>query len=98
MTDKMAAFIKVADQNGWICPQPPRWSVLWEMLPNRKRVGSGWNPPLPLILAAWWEASDAQKRDRFLDHLRWADDYGIANEVLSYLKSLSLEDWFNGNN
>ena len=40
--------------NERVCPQPQRWNELWKMLPNRKRIGNGWDPPLPLILAAWW--------------------------------------------
>ena len=98
MTEKMTRFVETVDQNGWFCPQPQWWNRLWEMLPERSRVGAGWNPPLPLILAAWWEASDSQKRDRFIDHLRWADDHGITDEVLTFLESLSPEDWFNGHN
>jgi hypothetical protein len=39
--------------NRRVCPVPQRWNELWEMLPDRKRVGNGWEPPLPLILAAW---------------------------------------------
>jgi hypothetical protein len=27
-----------------------------EMLPNKKCKGHGWEPPLQLILAAWWDS------------------------------------------
>lgn len=37
---------------GRVCPIPTRWNELWELLPGRHRVGSGWVPPLPLILGA----------------------------------------------
>jgi len=30
----------------WVCPQPMRWNELYEMLPAKKRVGNGWEPPL----------------------------------------------------
>ena len=39
------------------------------MLPNREPRGAGWEPPLPLILAAWWEASHSSKRARLKEHL-----------------------------
>ena len=68
------------------------------MLPERKQIGAGWNPPLPLILAAWSAASDAQKRERFAAHLQWADEHGATNEIIAFLESLSPEDWFNGDN
>ena len=55
-----------------VCPQPQRWNELWELLPERKRAGAGWEPSLPLILGAWWYTSDAEKRERFLSHIRWA--------------------------
>ena len=38
-----------------VCPQPAQWQQLYEMLPNRQRKGAGWEPALPLILAAWHE-------------------------------------------
>ena len=39
-------------QDHRICPLPGKWNDLWEMLPDRTCVGGGWEPPLPLILAA----------------------------------------------
>jgi hypothetical protein len=98
MTEKMTAFLKQTKDNGWFCPQPQSWNRLWEKLPQKTRIGAGWNPPLPLILAAWWETSDAEKRERFTSHLGWADDHGVTNEIVAYLESLSPEDWFNGHN
>jgi len=46
-------IIEFAQAEGRICPVPTRWNELWEMLPDCKRVGFGWEPPLPLTLAAW---------------------------------------------
>ena len=48
-----------------ICPQPQLWNELWETLPNKKRVGAGWEPPLPLILGAWWNTTDLEKKTAF---------------------------------
>jgi hypothetical protein len=60
----LADLMTEASKDGRVCPQPMIWNQLWELLPDRRRVGAGWEPPLPLILAAWWEASDSDKRSR----------------------------------
>jgi hypothetical protein len=48
--ESLVAFCRVNDR---VCPLPPFWNRLWEMLPDRAQVGAGWQPPAPLILAAW---------------------------------------------
>jgi hypothetical protein len=60
------------EAHGRVSPQPQKWNELWELLPDRRRQGAGWEPPLPLILAAWHDSSDAEKRERLRLHLRWA--------------------------
>lgn len=76
-----------------ICPQPQVWNRLWEMLPDRRQVGAGWEPPLPLILAAWWRTSDDEKQQRFHDHLRWASDHGAFGDIEQFISSLKPDDW-----
>ena len=76
-----------------VCPQPQRWNELWELLPERKRVGAGWEPSLPLILGAWWHTSDVEKRERFLSHIRWASEHGELSKVAAFIKSLGPEQW-----
>jgi hypothetical protein len=76
-----------------VCPQPIRWNALWEMLPDRKRCGVGWTPPLPLILAAWWHASDASKQERLEVHIRHAAEHGVLDEVDAFLRTLETNDW-----
>jgi hypothetical protein len=44
--------IAEVQKNNRVCPQPRKWQELYDMLPNKRRVGVGWEPPLPLILAA----------------------------------------------
>lgn len=41
-----------AQKNNRVCPQPQEWQQLYDLLPNKKRIGAGWEPSLPLILAA----------------------------------------------
>ena len=76
-----------------VCPQPMVWNRLWELLPNRRRSGIGWEPPLPLILAAWWETSDSDKRNRFHSHLRWASEHGAIEPIANLLSNMKAEDW-----
>ena len=70
---------------------------MWEMLPGREQKPTGgWNPPLPLILAAWWDATGLEKMLRLQEHIRWADEHGAIDKVDSYLRGLSEENWFHG--
>jgi hypothetical protein len=57
MKEKLSSLINYCSSDGRVCPLPMKWNELWEMLPGRKRVGDAWEPPLPLILAAWSESS-----------------------------------------
>ena len=88
--DELLAFVRA---NGRVCPQPNKWSELWQMLPQRQRVGSGWQPPSPLILAAWWEASDEQKRDRLANHIQYAAEHSFLMEIDQFLRQLSDGEW-----
>lgn len=89
--------LKEASRDGRICPQPPKWNELWEMLPNKNRKGAGWEPALPLILAAWHDTPHLSKIIRFQEHIRWADAHGALQEIYDYLISLKHEDWYYGN-
>lgn len=76
-----------------ICPQPQVWNQLWELLPNKNRVGSGYEPLPPLILGAWWHTSDSEKQNRFLSHIRWASEHDALTKIASFIKSLTPEHW-----
>ena len=88
-------IIVTTTKDGRVCPQPDRWNELWNLLPDRRRVGNGWEPSLPLILAAWHHTSDADKRERFLLHLKWAESHGKLDDVIEFLKSLPPSEWHN---
>ncbi len=72
---------------------PTKWTELWEMLPNIKRVGCSWDPLPPLILGAWWHSSELEKQERFFSHLQYAYKHGILNKVSNYLRNLSENEW-----
>jgi hypothetical protein len=86
-------LIAQSDEGGRVCPQPTLWNRLWELLPDRRRVGGSWEPPPPLILGAWSETSDSAKRDRFQFHLDWAYEHGAIDAVANLLSSMKPEDW-----
>lgn len=87
-------LVDYAKDKNRICPKPQIWNELWEKLKDKKRLGYGWNPPLPLILAAWDETSNKEKQERFIQHLEWADCHKQLEEVSLLLTGLSEESWF----
>ena len=97
MNDQLKQLIDYCQKNGRVCPMPMKWNELWEMLPEKKEKDSGgWDPPLPLILGAWQE-SDAFKKERLIVHLIYAEQKGGIDEVESFLKSLTEDDWHHEN-
>src|SRR5438552_1523711 len=82
-----------ARKNGRVCPNPIFWNELYELLPDRKRVGQGWEPPLPLILAAWWDAPALSKYLRLREHLEWAAQHGCLASVIAFMRALPESDW-----
>lgn len=98
LSDKAQALVEYCQEKGRFCPQPMYWDRLWQMLPDRKqKVSGGWSPPLPLILAAWDHAVGIEKMIRLRDHIQWADERSFVDEVDTYLRSLTEEQWYHGN-
>jgi hypothetical protein len=89
----LGSLIAFANQDSRVCPQPPQWNELWRMLPDRRRVGLGWQPGPPLILAAWWDSSVQSKRQRMVEHLTWAAENGALPEVDAFLRGLAEDAW-----
>jgi hypothetical protein len=85
--------LAVATENKRICPQPQKWQQLYELLPDRKRKGAGWEPSLPLILAAWWDTPAMSKTLRLREHIEWAAAHGVIEQVHAFLRSLPEEEW-----
>jgi len=87
----------IMSKNNRICPMPQKWNELWNMLPDKEREGNGWNPSLPLILAAWHETSNQQKKERFESHIRWAVEHNFLDSVTEFLCKLDEGEWFHEN-
>lgn len=86
-------LIAYCRENGRICPMPQHCNALWKLLPNRKRVGGGWEPALPLILAAW-DSPSMLKMLRLVEHIEWAKKHGAITPVAAYLRGLPEDQWF----
>ncbi len=82
-----------AQRNNRVCPQPQKWNDLYELLPNKRRKGNGWEPPLPIILAAWWDAPAITKMLRLREHIEWAYEQGCLDTVHAFLVNLKEEEW-----
>jgi hypothetical protein len=93
MIDTAEILIDYCRQNGRVCPLPQLWNQLWGMLPARTQIGIGWQPPLPLILAAWNTTSNLEKMLRFAEHITWAERHNNLEPVASFLRTLREEDW-----
>ena len=93
MNDSVETLIAYCREDGRVCPQPIRWIELWEMLPNRTRVGHDWEPALPLVLAAWDTTTALSKMFRLEEHIRWADRNRALKDIAAFLRGLKEEDW-----
>ena len=94
MSDSFENLVAYCRENNRVCPLPAHWNRLWEMLPNRTQVGAGWQPSLPLILAAWHDTSAVSKMLRLAEHIEWASQHGTLESVASFLRNLDEEDWY----
>lgn len=93
MGDTLATLIEYCRECERVCPLPLPWKDLWERLPDRRREGGGWDPPLPLILGAWHHTSNLDKMIRLDKHLRWAAEHECLSEVAVFLRGLAESDW-----
>ena len=94
MSESVESLVGYCRENRRVCPLPQQWKRLWEMLPNRTRIGAGWQPPLPLILAVWHETPAMLKMFRLTEHIEWAAQHGALETVASFLRELREENWF----
>lgn len=94
MSDKLNSLLKYVKSGGRVCPMPTYWNELWKMLPNRRQKSSGgWEPALPLILAAWWDTPALAKIVRLAEHINYAAENGVLDKIDKYLKDLRPNQW-----
>ena len=94
MKSQLKDLMEFCKKNGRVCPHPVEWDRLWRILRDRKPEQPRWNPPRPLILAAWWETTIIEKRDCLNQHIRWAYEHDIFDAVNSFIRALSEDQWF----
>jgi hypothetical protein len=87
----LIAYCREGDR---VCPQPPLWQQLWEMLPNRRQIGVNWEPALPLILAAWGETPAMFKMLRLAEHIEWAAKHNTLPQIAVFVRGLREDDWY----
>ncbi|MCD4813430.1 hypothetical protein K8S19_07045 [bacterium] len=87
-------LVNYCKEKGRVCPVPMKWKEVWELLPNKNRKGSSWEPSLPLILAAWYDTPAILKMIRLKEHINWAEQHGVLDEISFFLRNLSESDWF----
>jgi len=86
--DQLAKLLSYAQTEGRICPQPQPWNELWDMLPDKERVGQGWRPSLPFILGAWHHTSANEKMLRLHEHIEYATSKKMLDSVERFLRNL----------
>jgi hypothetical protein len=89
----LEATIGELRHTGRVCPQPQPWNKLWKLMSAWGENARREKPPVPLILAAWWATSNAEKRERFQQQLYWANEHGVLPKVTDYLAELDPTDW-----
>jgi len=93
MNAEAESLVAYCREKNRVCPQPGLWHQMWEMLPNRRQVGAGWQPALPLILAAWDTTPAILKMLRLAEHIEWAEKHNALAPISTFLRDLREEDW-----
>ena len=95
--EKLQSLIDHVQSNGRVSPMPTFWNDMWNMLPDRRRKeNGGWDPSLPLILAAWWDTTAEEKRDRLKLHIQYAANKGVLDKIDKFLRELKPDQWAYG--
>ena len=89
----LASLLEYVKAEQRVCPMPVKWNELWEKLPGRVRRGASWEPPPPLILAAWWDTPSFFKIERLAEHINYAHVHGVLSEVDAFLRALPDGEW-----
>lgn len=92
--DSLDALWEFCTANNRLVPLPPQWNQLYGILKNTcQKPSGGWEPPLPLVLAAWHHSMPIEKQLRFKEHLRWAEAQNQLPEITAFLRSLPETHW-----
>ena len=82
-----------ARRNNRVCPRPNHWQALYDLLPDKKK-----NKPTPPLIGPSWNSSPSiTKRTCLREHFEWAEQHGVLEEVLAFVRALPETDWFHMN-
>ena len=87
----ISMYLAELREAGRFAPRPRKWADFHDHL-TRGHPRESW-PALPLILAAHWSTTAAEKHERLAEHLRWAASHGRLHDTITYLRSLGPDDW-----
>lgn len=87
-TESFDSLWSYCTANDRVCPMPQRWNELFQKLKDTRRAGNGWEPALPLILAAWDDTGVMFKTLRLREHIEWARDHGQLDEIGTFTRAL----------
>jgi len=93
LVSELESIIAYCHAEGRVCPLPKSWDRLWRILTSRRRGDETKSPPMPLILSAWWDTTDEQKRDCLIRQLTWASDHGVLDRADEFLFQLPESEW-----
>jgi hypothetical protein len=80
----------IARRNNRVCPRPPQWSQLYQLL-GGERQADLLSPPVQSWL--WPRLSGLQKRLRFREHVEWAERHGRLEQIARFMTALQEDDW-----
>ena len=83
------------DELDYICPIPKKWHEIHQILyKNWGKISTEGNekPPVPLILSGWAFTDDSEKKQRWIETLRWANKLGF----YQLIPKLTLEEKYTG--
>ena len=90
-------LIRYVQSDERVCPIPKRWDDLYCIInPPVTDVGGArlnWIPAPPLILGGWWHTSSAEKRQRLAEHIDYAANHGLLEDVDRFRRSLPETEW-----
>jgi hypothetical protein len=60
------------DEKTFVCPKPTVWNDIYSALCDVAKSRNLSKPPIPLILAAWWDTPAVLKTIRWNETVEWA--------------------------
>lgn len=74
-----------------ICPLEKSWNYLWEVLQNKHITHK--KLPEPLLSEDWHASSKEEKRARFFQLLKMADEHEKLHVAIKYLNKLKIKEF-----